>query len=127
MRSGVVASETTKDHSLYQNNINSFRTKEVTSWKQRIGKSKHQDNLSDQGLDNKSISEGNSIFSQNLVFQNKTPVKKRLNNSIKKSDLANEVSSPSSQVNEIEILNEYNPQKYITDIEKRSSERYGRK
>lgn len=126
LRSGIIASDTTKDHSLIQNGISSFRTKEAVSWKQRVGKI-NRDSFSDQGIDNKTISEGNSIFTQNLVFQNKTPVKKRLNNTMKKSNLSNEVSSPVSQANDVEILNEYHPQKYISDLENSSSNRYNRK
>ena len=98
----------------------------------RINKS--NGDISEKDIDNNSLSDRNSIFSQNLIFQNKTPVKQRLNNNIKQrlnnnikqSEIRNETSSPVSNWNDAEIINEYYSHKYKSDNEN-SSKRYNRK
>jgi hypothetical protein len=78
-RSGfITSSETTKDFSSVQRYLDSNRSKEISQNRRRQIEIKiNNDDINDPVLDDQSDLENRSIFSQNLKFQNKTPVNQR--------------------------------------------------
>jgi hypothetical protein len=80
-RSGfVTSSETTKDFSSVQRYLDSNRSKEISQNRRRqIEIKSNNDDINDPALDDQSDLENRSIFSQNLKFHNKTPMKQRAN------------------------------------------------
>lgn len=108
-RSGVVSSDTTKDYSSIQRYLNSARSKEPpVSKRRKIDISSNMEVLSNPELEqNQSENDKESIFTQNLVFQNKTPLKQRLNDS-----LPHEINQPLMQESVISPLStntKFNP------------------
>lgn len=83
-RSGfITSSETTKDYSSIQRYLDSNRSKEISQNKRRqIEIKSNNDDNNDPELEYQSDLENKSIFSQNLMFQNKTPIKQRINESL---------------------------------------------
>jgi len=88
----IISSDTTKDYSSVQRFIDSEREKEFKYPKRRkIEINSNNEDINDPALDdNQSDGENRSIFTQNLMFQNRTPVKQRLNESMRQ-DIQREI------------------------------------
>lgn len=93
-QSNKISSETTKDYSSIQKYLDNERNKELKYPQRRKLDISCINDINDEILDDQSDPENKSIFTQNLMIQNKTPVKQRLNESMRQELIKEIIPEP---------------------------------